>query len=47
MNVFDRYLDMSKVIVVCHGMVISILMEYGLDLDVVELGSLHEMKIEK
>jgi broad specificity phosphatase PhoE len=45
-NVLNRFLDKKKVMVVCHGMVINILMEYGTGLDVVELGSVHEMKIE-
>lgn len=45
-NVLNKYLNKSKVMVVCHGMVINILMKYGIDLDVVELGSVHELKIE-
>jgi len=43
-NVFGKYLDKARVIVVCHGMLISILMGYGPDS--VELGSVHELKVE-
>lgn len=47
LNVLNKYLDKSKVMVVCHGMVINIVMGYGTGLEVVELGSVHELKIEK
>jgi broad specificity phosphatase PhoE len=42
-NVFMRYLDKSKVLVACHGMMIAILMNYGPG--EVELCSVHEYQL--